>query len=68
MFRALVMLIFRSIILYSLWYEALYMLSAVGFDADGQVHPHPIQKQATYKVLRTTDCILQSNAPEDEHN
>jgi len=32
------------------------------------VHPHPIQRQATHKVLHTTSCILQSNAPEDGHN
>jgi len=41
-------------------------LPAVGLDAD----PHPSQRQATYeyKVLHTTSCILQSNAPEDGHN
>jgi len=32
------------------------------------VHPHPSQQQATYKVLHTTGCIIQSNAPEDWHN
>jgi hypothetical protein len=41
------------------------MLSAVGLDADGLVHPHPSHQQATYKVLHTTSRILQSNAPED---
>jgi len=34
--------------------------------ADGPVHPHPSQQQATYKVLHTTSCI--PNAPEDGHN
>jgi len=29
---------------------------------------HPNQRQATYKVLHTTSCILQSNDPEDGHN
>ena len=32
------------------------------------IHPYPSQQQATYKVLHTTSCILQSNAPEDGHN
>jgi len=45
-----------------LWYEAPYMLPAVGLYAD------PSQRQATYKVLLTTSCIIQSNAPEDGHN
>jgi len=40
-----------------------------GLDADGpQVHPHPSQWQTAYKVLHTTSCILQSNAPEDGYN
>ena len=47
--------------------ESLCMLPAVGLGAGG-VHPHPSQRQTTYKVLHTTSCILQSNAPEDEHN
>jgi hypothetical protein len=38
MFRAIVLPIFRNIRLgYSLWYEAPYMLSVVGLDADGLV-------------------------------
>jgi len=39
-------------------------LPAVGLDAD----LYPSQRQATHKVLHTTSCILQSNAPEDGHN
>jgi hypothetical protein len=53
---------------YSLWYEAPYMLPAVGLDAVGLVLPHPSQRQAKYKVLHTTSCILQYNAPEDGRN
>jgi hypothetical protein len=49
---------------YSLWYEAPCMFPAVGLDAV----PHPSQRQATYKVLHTTRCILQPNAPEDGRN
>jgi hypothetical protein len=45
------------------------MLPAVGLDMDGlTVHPYSSQRQATYKVLHTTSCILQYNAPEDGHN
>jgi len=51
-----------------LWHEAPYMLPVVRLDADGPVHPHPSQRQATYKVIHTTSCILQSNVPEDGHN
>jgi len=40
------------------------MLPTVGLDAD----PHPSQRQAAYKVLHTTSCILQSDVPEDGHN
>jgi len=39
-----------------------------GLDWTSPVHSHPRQRQATYKVLHTTNCILQSNAPEDRHN
>ena len=53
---------------YSLWYEAPYMLTAVGLDADGPVHLHPSQRKATYEVHHPISCILQSNAPEDGHN
>jgi hypothetical protein len=44
------------------------MLPAVRLDADELVHPHPSERQATYKVLHITSCILQSNAPEDGHD
>jgi hypothetical protein len=43
------------------------MFPAVGLDADA-VRLHPSQWQATYNVLHTTSCILQSNGPEDGHN
>jgi hypothetical protein len=56
MFRAIVMPIFRRIRLeYSLWYEARYVLPAVGLDVDGLVN-------------HTTGSNLQSKAPEDGHN
>jgi len=32
-----------------------------------RIHPHPSHRQATYKVVHNTSCILQSNAPEDGH-
>jgi len=63
-----------------LWYEAPYMLPANGRQHVRYEAPCSIQLvvwstlyvacrwQATYKVLHTTSCILQSSAPEDGHN
>ena len=51
---------------YSLWYETPYMLPAVGLDADASASKPTVGN--INKVLHTTSCILQSNAPEDGHN
>jgi len=52
MFRATILLIFRSIRLCN--------------TACGMLYPSPDHRPATYWVQHTTSCITQSNAREDE--
>ena len=50
------------------WPCVISMYNKENNQLDATIYPHPIQRQAIYKVLHTTSHILQSNAPEDGHN